>query len=142
MIQWTDECQEAFDKLKVLCTSTPILAFANFNKPFKLHTNASAIRLGAVLYQEQDGKDRVIGYASWALSNSESHYQAHKLEFLALKWVFAESFQEYLYGNTFGTYSNNNPLTYILTAAKLDTIGHKWIAKLAKFNFTNQENLT
>ena len=30
-IQWMDECWEAFDKLKVLCTSTPILAFANFN---------------------------------------------------------------------------------------------------------------
>ena len=67
-IQWTDECQEAFDMLKVFCTSTPILAFTNFNKLFKLHTNATAIRLGAALYQEQDGKDRVIGYASRALS--------------------------------------------------------------------------
>ena len=61
-IQWTDGCQEAFDMLKVLCTS----AFANFNKPFKLHANASAIALGVVLYQEQDGKYRVIGYASRA----------------------------------------------------------------------------
>ena len=66
------KCQKAFDTLKVLCTSTPILAFADSNKPFKLHTNASAIELGVVLYQEQDGKDRVIGYASWALSTSES----------------------------------------------------------------------
>ena len=75
-IQWTDECQEAFGTLKVLCTSAPILAFTNFTEPFKLHTNASAIRLGAVLYQEQDQKDRVIGYANRALSKSESHYPA------------------------------------------------------------------
>ena len=56
-----------FDTLKVGCTSAPILAFADFNKPFKLQTNASAIRLGAILYQKRDGKDRVIGYASRAL---------------------------------------------------------------------------
>ena len=68
--------------LKVLCISTPNLAFADFNMPFKLHTNATAIGLGAVLYQEQDGKYRVIGYASRALSKSKSHYPAHKLEFL------------------------------------------------------------
>ena len=112
------------------------MAFADFTRPFKLHTDASAIGLGAVLYQEQGGKDQVIGYASRALSKRKSRYQAHKLEFLALKWAVAESFQEYLYGNTFTSYSDNNPLNYGLTIAKLDTTRHRWIAKLAEFNFT------
>ena len=72
------------------------------NKPLKLCTNASAIRLGAVLYQEQNGNDRVIGYASRALSKSESHYPACiNWNIIALKWAVAESFQEYLYSNTF-----------------------------------------
>ena len=127
--------RKTFGTWKVLCTSAPILAFADLTKPVKLHTNASAIGLGAVLYQEQDGKDRVIGYASRDLSNSKSHYPAHKLEFLALKWAVTESFQEYLYGNTY-LYSNNNSLTYVFTNAKWDATGHRWIAKLAKFNFT------
>ena len=55
-ILWTEECQEAFDTLKALCTSVPILAFADFTKPFKLHINASTIELGAILYQEQGRK--------------------------------------------------------------------------------------
>ena len=38
---------------------------------------ASTIGLGATLYQEQDGKDRVIAYASRALSMSESCYPAY-----------------------------------------------------------------
>ena len=105
-----DECQEAFDTLKVLCTSIPILAFDDFTRPFKLHADASAIRLGAILYQEQYGKDRVIMHASSAVSKSESQYLAHKLEFLTLKWAVTESFQEYLYGNTFTSYSNSNLL--------------------------------
>ena len=36
LIKWDLECQEAFDKLKELCTTTPILAYANLGKPFKL----------------------------------------------------------------------------------------------------------
>ena len=121
--------------MKVLFTSTPILAFAGFARPFKLHTDASTTELGAILYQEQDGKERVIAYASRSLSKSESNYQAHKLGFLALKWPVTESFQECLYGNTFASYSDNNPLTYILTTTKLDATEHRWISKLAKFNF-------
>ena len=50
-IEWTDECQVTFDKLKELCTSTPILAYANYKKPFQLQTDASDFGLGAVLYQ-------------------------------------------------------------------------------------------
>ena len=41
--------------------------------------------------------------------------QPSKLEFLSLKWAVTKSFQEYLYSNTFDVYSNNNPLTYVLT---------------------------
>ena len=81
------ECQEAFNMLKVACTSTLILVFADFTIPFKMHMDASAIGLDAILYQDQGQKDWVIGYASRALSKSESHYPAHKLEFLALKWA-------------------------------------------------------
>ena len=133
-----EECQEAFDTLKAMHTSVPVLVFADFIKPFKLHTDASTIGLGAILYQyqEQGRKDWVIGYASRALSKSEFCYPAHKLEFLALKWAVTESFQEYLYGNTFASYSDNNPSTYVLTTTKLDATRHRWIAMLTKFNFT------
>ena len=39
------KCQKAFDNHKELCTTTPILAYADFGKPFKLHTNASVLGL-------------------------------------------------------------------------------------------------
>ena len=46
-----------------------------------------------------------------------------------------EQFHEYLYGNTFHVYTDNNTLTYVLTSAKLDAMGHRWIAGLANCNF-------
>ena len=58
-----------------------------------------------------------------------------------MKWAVTNSFQEYMYGNSFVVYSDNNPLTYVLTMAKLDATRHWWIAKLAKFIFTIQYHL-
>ena len=49
---------------------------------------------------------------------------AFKLEFLALKWVIMEQFHGYLYGNHFLMYTDNNPLTYVLTSAKLAVTDH------------------
>ena len=121
---WVEECQEAFDMLKAPCISAPILAFTDFTKPFKLHMDASTTGLDAILYQEQDGNNWVLGYDSKALSKSESCYPAPKLKFLALKWAVTESFQECLYGNTSSVYSDNNPLTSVLTTARLDATGH------------------
>ena len=135
-IEWTDECQVAFDKLKELCSSTPILAYANYKKPFQLQTDASDFGLGAVLYQrDNNNHQRVIAFASHSLSNTEKNYPAHKLEFLALKWAITDRFHEYLYGGQFDVYTDNNPLTYILTSAKLDATGQRWVASLANYDF-------
>ena len=67
--------------------------------------------------------DAIIAYASRSQTNTESHYLAHKLEFLTLKWAVVEKFLEYLYGLTFDVYANN-PLTYVPTMPKLDAAGH------------------
>ena len=134
--QWDSKCQQAFNDLKRLCTTASILAYADFTKPFKLHTDACGSGLGAVLYQtHKDGTDAAIAYASRSLSKAESHYPAHKLEFLTLKWAVVEKFHEYLYGLTFDVYMDNNPLTYILTTAKLDAASHHWVTSLANYNF-------
>ena len=110
--------------------------YANYKKPFKLHTDASTSGLGGVLYQQQDGIDRVIAYASRSLKPAERNYPAHKLEFLALKWAITDKFHDYLYGASFEVVTDNNPLTYVLTSAKLDATGHRWAAALANYNFS------
>lgn len=100
-------------------TSAPILAFTNPQLPYVLHTDACREGLGAALYQEQEGKLSVIAYSSRGLSKSEINYPTHKLEYLALKWAVCEKFSDYLYGTEFTVLTDNNPLTYVLTTAKL-----------------------
>ena len=105
-VEWDDRCQESFEALKKLCSECPVLAYADYSKPFVLHTDASTIGLGAVLYQKQaDSKERVIAYASRTLNRAERNYDAHKLEFLALKWAVTDRFHEYLYGGTFDVFT-------------------------------------
>ena len=134
-IKWDSRCQQAFDDLKKLCTMAPILAYADFSKPFKLHTDACGMDLGAVLYQiREECTKAVIAYTSRSLSKAESHYPAHKLEFLTLKWAVVERFHKYLYGLTFNVHMDNNPLTYMLTTAKLDTASHHWVTSLTNYN--------
>ena len=134
--EWTDSQQKAFETLKEKLTNPPVLAYADYRCRFKLHTDASSSGLGAVLYQNQDGQDRVVSYASRSLRPSEKNYPAHKLEFLALKWSVTDKFHDYLYGTNFEVLTDNNPLTYVFTTAKLDATGHRWLAELSNYNFT------
>ena len=113
-----------------------MLDYADFKAPFILHTDASGEGLGAVLYQVQEGRQRVIVFASRSLSKSEKNYPVHKLEFLALKWAITDKFHEYMYGSQFQVYTDNNPLTYVLTTAKLDATGHRWVAALSNYTFS------
>ena len=63
------------------------------------------------------GVKRVIAYASRGLCKSERNYPTHKLEFLALKLAITEKLSDYLTGQTFCVFTDNNPLTYVLTSA-------------------------
>ena len=49
---WTQSCQEAFDKLKAILKSEPVLAAPDFQKPFKLAVDASDVGAGGVLLQK------------------------------------------------------------------------------------------
>ena len=71
----------------------------------------------------------MIAYACRSLSKSEKNYAAHR-------WAITEKFGDYLYGGTVEVFIDNNPLTYILALAELDTTTQRWIASLAFFNFS------
>ncbi|KAI4872904.1 hypothetical protein NFI96_001931 [Prochilodus magdalenae] len=134
---WTPECQIAFDTLKHDLTHSVTLAHPDFNEPFILAVDASFDGIGAVLSQVPPGESvaRPVAFASKTLSRSQLNYPAHKLEFLALKWAICEKFSHWLKGKHFTAWSDNNPLTYILTKPKLDVCEQRWVAKLAAYDF-------
>ena len=125
----------AFHELKLKCMQAPILAFADFHKPFLLETDASSDGLGAVLSQKQEnGKYHPVAYTSRSLKGLEAKYHSSKLEFLALKWAMVDQFREYLQYQLFHVKTDNNPLTYVMTSPNLNAMGHRWVTALAGCN--------
>lgn len=137
-IIWSSECEQAFQRLKHALVSAPILAYADFVYSRKGRPDTSLDGLGAVLSQVQDGKERVIAYASRSLHPAEKNdqnYSSFKLELLALKWAITEKFKDYLWGSAVEVFTDNNPLVHLHTA-RLGMVEQRWAAQLANFNYT------
>ena len=126
-VTWKKEHQAALEELLHYLTTPSLLAYHDPNLPYILHIDACQDGLEAVLYQKQNNQLRVITNASITLTSAEKNYYMHsgKLEFLALKWAISDHVRDYLYYSPlFVVYTDNNPLTYVLTSAKLNTTGH------------------
>ena len=137
--RWGGDQDEAFNKLKQALTEAPILGYPDFEKPYIVETDASFHGLGAVLSQVQDGQRVVIAYASRGLRQHErnmQNYSSMKLEFLALHWAVAVKFRDYLIGSKFVVYTDNNPLRYVQSTARLGAQQMRWQAELAIFDYT------
>ena len=142
-ISWNAGLQKIVDANIEYLKSPEFLAFPDFDVPFVVHCDASEQGLGAVLYQKQEGVNRVISFASRSLTEPEKNYHLHsgKLEFLALKWALTERFADYLsYGPPFTVFTDNNPLTYVMSSAKLNATGLRWVAELSNLQFCHWGN--
>lgn len=140
-VVWDEGHQKVLEHLVDMLTKPPVLAYPDFTCPFTFHTDASQKGLGAVLYQKQEGKMRVIACGSRTLTPAEQNFHLHsgKLDSLAMKWAICDKFKDYLYyAPHFTVLSDNNPLTYILSTAKLNAVGHRCVGQLAVFRFDDR----
>ena len=72
--KWTPQCQEAFDKLKGLLTTAPIIRSPDWSLPFELMCDASDHAMGAILGKMVDKKPHIIYYASKTLNDTQLNY--------------------------------------------------------------------
>ena len=136
--QWDCDCQKAFDVLKGKLTESPVLGYPDFSKPFVLYTDAATTNgLGAVLGQEIDGQERVIGYASRSLKKNEKNYPTIEAELLAIVWSI-KYFRPYLYGRKFVVVTDHNPLRWLYNIK--DPMGRlgRWALTLQSYDFEIQ----
>ncbi|XP_065894244.1 uncharacterized protein [Dysidea avara] len=112
---WSTECQHAFEKIKSLLLSAPVLKAPDFKKPFKLQVDASDIGIGAVLLQEgRCSIDHPVCYFSYKFNKHQVNYSTTEKETLALLLAL-QHFDVYL-GTTIApveVYTDHNPLVFI-----------------------------
>ena len=104
--EWSQACEAAFDKLKTMLVSPPIMRSSNWDLPFEIMCEASDYAIGAVLGQKEDKKAFVIYYASKTLDSSQSNYTTTEKGFLVV--VFAlENFRSYIVGSPITIFTNH-----------------------------------
>ena len=130
---WTSECSEAFDRLKHMLVTAPILAHSDFTKPFILDTDASNHAIGAVLSQKTGNEERVIAYASRTLSKSERKYCVTRKELLALVY-FVKYFRHYLYGRKFTARTDHASLRWLMNFKNPEGQVARWLEVLSTFS--------
>jgi RNase H-like domain found in reverse transcriptase len=142
---WMDEAHQAFNKLKKLLTSAPVLARPDLNKTFRLHTDACKSGLGAVLTQDfevpgklnRQGKplirERVIAYASRGNHGAESKYGATQLEQLAVVWA-VDHFKHYLQPRPFQVVTDHVALKSLMKMKDPKGIYARWIMRLQPYD--------
>ena len=97
---WEEKQKRAFEHIKVLVASAPVLHRPDFNSRFVIQTDASDSGLEAVLFQVIDGWERVLEFASRALTRAERNYSVTEGECFAVLWVI-EKFRVYVEGYHF-----------------------------------------
>jgi hypothetical protein len=112
---WSKACDEAFQHLKKLLTTSPVLAQPNTTKSFDVYCDTSGTGLGGVLMQE----GRVISYSSRQLRHHEEHYPTHDLELAAVVMAL-RTWRHYLLGNVVHIYTDHKSLKYIFTQPDLN----------------------
>ena len=134
--KWTVECQRAFEDLRGRLTTTPVLAYPDYTKPFILDTDASDFGIGAVLAQrDEDGQERVVAFASRILSKAERRYCVTRRELLAVV-VFTQHFRPYLLGREFVLRTDHGSLTWLQSFKEPEGQLARWLEKLQEFNFS------
>ena len=124
-----EKCQQAFDTLKEILTSAPVMQPPDWSQPFELMCDASDYAVGAVLGQRRDKKLHAIYYSSRTLNDAQLNYATTEKELLVV--VFAlEKFRSYLLASKVIVYSDHAALKYLMTKREAKPRLIRWILLL------------
>ena len=131
---WTEECENALNKLKKIMCTQPILKVFDPTLPTFLVTDASDFAIGCILEQEHSDGRHPIEYSSQKLNTGQMNYPVHAKELFAIvhgitKW------RHYLQGLPLITVeTDHNPLKHIKTQPKLSVVQLRWLDTLSEYN--------
>ena len=136
-IEWTEEREEAFNKLKLEVEKDIILTYPDYesdSSKLELYVDASNTGAGACLMQKQHGEYKVIGYNSMSFSTTQQNYSTTERELTAIRWgCFA--FKSFIYGVRFIVFTDHRPLIYMYNMASNSSRVQRTLEELSQYDF-------
>ncbi|XP_074351657.1 uncharacterized protein LOC141690785 [Apium graveolens] len=133
-VNWSPECQKAFEEIKSYLSQPPVLTKAQPGEPLYLYLSAGAQAVGASLIREENGKQQPVYYVSQVLKDAEKRYP--RLEKFAFALVTtSRKLRNYFQGREIKVV-RNQPLRKIIH--KPDVSGRlvNWAVELSQFNLS------
>jgi len=127
---WTEEATHAFNHLKVLMTSAPVLALPDFTKAFVVETDASSTGIGAILLQE----GHPIAFISKSLGAKQQTLSIYEREMMAILHAVTKR-KHYLWGRHFHIRTDHISLKYLLHQKLTTPAQHLWVVKLLGYDY-------
>jgi hypothetical protein len=135
--EWTKDCQEAFETLKVAFTTAPILIHFDPAKESLVETDASNfVTAGVISQRGEDGHWHPIAFRSKKMTPAECNYEIHDKELLAIIQAF-QDWRQYLEGarHTVRVLTDHKNLEYFKTKKQLNDRQARWNLLLATYDF-------
>ena len=137
VVKLSDLQKDKLRKLLDCFMKADIRAFPDWSdsaKPFVLKIDASAIAFGAILCQEQRGRERIIACWSKVCNSHEQKYSSLKSELCALVYAL-KKFEHLLMYRKFIVHTDSRGLQYFRTLKSINSVMYRWIAYLELFDF-------
>jgi hypothetical protein len=130
---WSDKCQQAFEQIKHLLTTAPVLALPDWQstEPFHMVCDASYKGVGGVLMQH----DRPIAFESRKLKPAEDNYSPTELEMLAIHYC-CQKWRCYIEGRDVHVYTDHKPNTTFDTVPMATRRHARWLEALQGHRLT------
>nr|BAF99128.1 pol polyprotein [Pyricularia oryzae] len=130
------EQKAAFEALKQLVVTAPVMSFFKPGMPVRMDTDASGRATAGVVWQQQDdGSWKPIGYSSKTMSPAEQNYPIQDQELLAVINTLKD-FEPALLGTKFCVFTDHQALIYWSTKKLLSARQIRWADYLANFDIT------
>lgn len=134
--EWTNEAAEAFNKIKMLLTSAPVLRNPDFTKKFFVHCDASDFGIGAVLVQlDAEKNEYPIAFMSRKLNTAQRNYSVTEKECLAAIEAI-DKFRCYIELQEFEVITDHSSLVWLMRQPNLKGKLARWALKLQSYKFS------
>lgn len=132
---WSNEAQLAFEEIKHLLSTAPILITPDYNKPFYIRCDASTEGVGGVLFQlDEFEQEKPIAFISQKLRAAQRNYSVSEQECLAAL-VSVKKFRPYIEGHDFTIITDHANLKWLMSQKDLSGRLARWSLKLQGYNF-------